>query len=95
MIQGHDTTTSGITFCLYNIVKHPDVQLKCIKEIDDVFGMDLKQPSTLTKLNELSYMELVIKESLRLYPSVPAVGRHAMEDVQLSKRSSIVSFYLS
>lgn len=66
-LQGHNTTTSGITFCLYNIAKNPDVQEKCFKEIVEVFGTNPKEPATLAKLNQLSYLELAIKETLRMF----------------------------
>lgn len=84
MFEGHDTTTSAITFCLYSIAKHPRVQEKCLKEIIEVLGTDKNEPTTLMNLNQLSYLEITIKETLRLYPSVPVVGRHAMEDLKLS-----------
>lgn len=74
-----------MTFCLYNIAKYPDVQKKARKEVDDVFGRDRREPATLAKLNELTYLELVIKETLRLYPSVPIIGRLATEDIELSE----------
>lgn len=84
-LKGHDTTVSGITFCLYNIAKHPRVQTLCFNEIVEVLGSKSNEPTTLAELNELSYLELTIKESLRLFPSVPIVGRTAMEDIQLSE----------
>lgn len=90
--EGHDTTTSGITFCLYNIAKSPAVQEKCMKEIIEVFGKNPKEPATLAKLNQLSYLELCIKESLRMFPSVPLVGRLATEDIKLSKCSKFEMF---
>lgn len=37
-------------------------------------------------LNEMKYLECAIKDSLRLYPSVPFIGRHLYEDVQLGKQ---------
>lgn len=89
-LQGHDTTTSGITFCLYNIAKNRDVQEKCFKEIIEVFGTDKTEPTTLAKLNSLSYLELTVKESLRLFPSVPFIGRLAMEDIELSKMNFLL-----
>ena len=83
--QGHDTTTSGITFCLYCIAQNPDVQRKCFQEIRDVLGDDLTKPVTLNDLNNLSYFDLVIKETLRLFPSVPLIARELQEEVVLGE----------
>lgn len=85
--KGHDTTTSAITFTLYNLAKHPEVQQKCFNEVCDVFGKDVKhqRQTTLALLNQLSYLELAIKETLRLFPPVPLVSRRATEDIRLSK----------
>lgn len=80
-MQGHDTTTSGITFCLYCIAQNPDVQQKCFQEIREVLGNDRIRPVSLNDLNNLNYLDLVIKESLRIFPSVPLVGRKLREEV--------------
>lgn len=74
-----------MTFCLYNIAKYPEIQERVRKEVDEVFGMNRSEPTTLAKLNELTYLELVIKETLRIYPSVPIIGRVATEDIELSR----------
>lgn len=84
VFQGHDTTTSGITFCLFNIARHPEVQEKCFKEILDIIGDDKRAPTSLKQLNSLHYLELVIKESLRMFPSVAIIGRKVNEDIHLS-----------
>ncbi|XP_068142442.1 cytochrome P450 4d8 isoform X1 [Drosophila tropicalis] len=84
MFEGHDTTTSAISFCLTAISRHPAVQAKLLNEIHEVLGKDRNRPITIRDLNELKYMECVIKESLRMYPSVPLVGRILQTDFKYS-----------
>ncbi|XP_073838101.1 cytochrome P450 4d8-like [Musca autumnalis] len=81
MFEGHDTTTTALSFTLYLVSRHPDVQQRLLDEIYNVFGKNIVEPFTLPKLNELKYMECVIKESLRLYPPVPIIGREIAEDI--------------
>lgn len=95
MFEGHDTTTSGISFCLYNIAKYPEVQRKVFEEIQTEIGND--EVLTLPHLNKLHYLELVIKESLRLYPSVPYYARKLSEEATIGKFTmpKNFSFYIS
>lgn len=81
MFEGHDTTTSGITFCLLNIAKYPEVQQQIYEECCEVLGD--KKPITMKDLNEMHYLENVIKETLRLYPSVPFFGRITSSEVDI------------
>uniref|UniRef100_A0A6E8VBS0 Cytochrome P450 n=1 Tax=Anopheles coluzzii TaxID=1518534 RepID=A0A6E8VBS0_ANOCL len=87
---GHDTTASAMTFILYNVAKHPEIQDRVYQEIVNEIGADFCELSlsaiclhTLSALNNLHYMELVIKESLRLFPPVPVIARIATEDTEL------------
>lgn len=84
MFEGHDTTASGISWTLYILGCYPDVQQKVFDEIDSIFnGTD--RPATLADLNEMKYLERVIKESMRIFPPVPVLGRILSEDVQLDE----------
>lgn len=91
--QGHDTTKSAITFCLYSIARHPEVQQKCLQEIRDVLGDDHSKPVSCNELNNLQYLDLVIKETLRLFPSVPVMGRLLTEELTIG--NSTISFRYS
>ncbi|EDV97037.1 cytochrome P450 4d8 [Drosophila grimshawi] len=80
MFEGHDTTTSAISFCLWCISRHPDVQDKMQAEILQVLGTDRSRTITTRDLSELKYTECVMKESLRQFPPVPLLGRKLHSD---------------
>ncbi|XP_065362921.1 cytochrome P450 4d1 isoform X3 [Calliphora vicina] len=84
MFEGHDTTSSAITFCLYNLALYPKCQQKCFEEIIQVFGKDKSKPVTYEDLNNLHYVELCIKETLRMFPSVPLLGRKVTEECEIN-----------
>ncbi|CAH1956006.1 unnamed protein product [Acanthoscelides obtectus] len=80
MFEGHDTTASAISFCVFQVATHPDVQEKILEEQISIFGDDFNRNATLNDLQEMRYLECVVKETLRLFPSVPFIGRRTNED---------------
>uniref|UniRef100_A0A182Q332 Cytochrome P450 n=1 Tax=Anopheles farauti TaxID=69004 RepID=A0A182Q332_9DIPT len=86
MFEGHDTTTSGISFTILHLAKHQDIQQRLYEEIDQILGQKSAKTDMLTNsmLQELKYLDLVIKESLRLVPPVPFIGRNLLEDMEMN-----------
>ncbi|GFR24843.1 cytochrome P450 4c3 [Trichonephila clavata] len=84
MFEGHDTTAMAMTFSLYCIGLYPEVQRKIHEELDSIFGEDTERPVTLDDIRDMKYLECVIKESLRLYPSVPTTGRILNEELKFN-----------
>ncbi|XP_064210853.1 cytochrome P450 4c3-like [Tribolium castaneum] len=80
MFEGHDTVSSAINFALMVLANHPTVQEEIVQEMKDVLG-DTKKKPVYNDLQELKYMERVIKEVLRLYPSVHYISRELGEDM--------------
>ena len=85
MFAGQDTTSSGMSFCLYNLAKYPEVQQKVYTEVKNVIGCDVDKPVTVQHLKDLNYLELVFKETLRMYPPAPLFGRETQEDAIISE----------
>lgn len=54
-----------------------------MEEVDQVFGGDAERPCSTQDAAQLKYLECCIKETLRLYPSVPAVMRSLTEDIDI------------
>ena len=38
ILQGHDTTSSGVGFTIHLLGAHPDIQKQCQAELDDIMG---------------------------------------------------------
>lgn len=68
---------------MYELSRNKHVQDKLFREVVNVFGTDKDAPITYRQLNELKYMEAVIKETMRLYPAVPQIGRYIDKDLIL------------
>ncbi|KAF5280454.1 hypothetical protein FQR65_LT03263 [Abscondita terminalis] len=88
MFEGHDTTTSCICFSLLLLACHSEIQNKVLDELYDIFGDSERMP-TFEDLQNMRYLEQVLKECLRMYPSVPFISRVAEEDVQTSTNYTI------
>nr|CAI5833644.1 unnamed protein product [Callosobruchus analis] len=85
MFGGHDTTATGLSFVLYVLARHPNVQEKILEEQEAIFGSSEKDPEvTYAHLQEMKYLEAAINEALRLYSPIPGFGRKLTGDIQLA-----------
>ncbi|CAG9831865.1 unnamed protein product [Diabrotica balteata] len=80
IFEGHDTTSVSICFTLMVLANEPKIQEEIYQELLTVVG-ESEEPS-YQELGDLKYLERCIKESLRLYPSVPIIARIAGENIE-------------
>lgn len=74
------------SWTLYLLGLHRPVQDKVRAEVDRVLENKANGDYIdFDDLKELKYLEMVLKESQRLYPSVPFIGRQLIEDVHISE----------
>jgi len=79
-LAGHETTANALTWTWYLLSRHPDVEAKLHKELDEVLG---KRRPEYTDVAQLRYTEMVLSESMRLYPPAWAIGRLTTVDCQI------------
>ncbi len=80
IFAGHETSAHAMTWTWYLLAKHPDKAQKLYEEIKNVVG---DRPITVDDLDKLPYSLAVMKESLRLRPSVWVYMRAATEDLRI------------
>ncbi|PFX17232.1 Cytochrome P450 4V2, partial [Stylophora pistillata] len=79
--EGQDTTAGGMTWALYLLGRHPDIQKKVVHEVDSFFET---RPDTVTVEDvKFRYLECVLKEAQRIFPSVPFFSRLTTENCEL------------
>ena len=81
MFEGHDTTTSGMSWTLYCLAKHPQHQEKVREEVRRV--LNGRESLEYEDLKELKYTQWCIKEAMRLYPPVILIFREASRDMEI------------
>ncbi|KAJ3614807.1 hypothetical protein NHX12_018377 [Muraenolepis orangiensis] len=83
MFEGHDTTAAAMNWAVHLLGSHPEVQRKVQLELHKVLG-ESERPITMEDLKELRYLDCVIKESLRLFPSVHFFARRLCDDAVIN-----------
>jgi cytochrome P450 len=78
-LAGHETTSNTLTWTFYLLSQHPDILQKLQDEVDTVLG---KRRASLDDLKQLTYTEMVIKESMRLYPPAWITTRIVIEPIE-------------
>jgi cytochrome P450 len=78
---GHETTAVTLMWVWYLLSLYPEVEAKLHEELDRVLAG--RQP-TVSDLPQLVYTEMIIKETMRLYPAAWTISRDTHEDVRLA-----------
>ncbi|MGR8931119.1 MAG: cytochrome P450, partial [Gammaproteobacteria bacterium] len=82
LMAGEDTTAHTLSWLLYLISEHPEVQRKMQQEADAVLGEETI-PSDIGLLDQLNFIEAVVQETLRLKNVAPLLFLEPNIDVEL------------
>jgi cytochrome P450 len=79
-LAGHETTALALSYSFYLLAQHPAAVIRLEEELHQVL---VGQPPTAADVQRLQYTEWVVREAMRLYPPVPAIGREALGDCEI------------
>ena len=79
-VGGFDTPSLAIAWSWYLLSQHADIAKRVAVEVDSILGDRDPEASDLSKL---AFTQMVLKESMRLYPPAWLLGREAIKDTEL------------
>lgn len=82
IFAGYETTSSCLSFVIYELATHPDVQQKLQEEVDATFPD--KAPPTYEALVQMEYLDMVLNETLRIFPIAGRIERICKKDVEVN-----------
>ena len=80
IVAGHETTANTLSWVWMLLGENPDIRAKLDEELKTVLQGNAP---TVEDLQRLPYTTMVIKEALRLYPTVTDLTRQATEDCEI------------
>ncbi|KAM6949151.1 cytochrome P450 3A30-like [Aplochiton taeniatus] len=81
ILAGYETTSVTLTFLLYNLATHPEAMRTLQEEIDR--SLPREGPVTYESITELEYLDHVIMESMRIFPTAPRLERTCKTPVEV------------
>ncbi|XP_011684333.1 PREDICTED: cytochrome P450 4V2-like [Wasmannia auropunctata] len=87
LITGSDTISTTINFVIFMLANFPEVQEKAHKELLEIYGTETVKsaPIKYDHLQNMHYLDRVIKETMRIFPTVPIIGRKTSGDLKIGK----------
>ncbi|RZB39007.1 p450 domain containing protein [Asbolus verrucosus] len=81
-VAGFETSSTTMTFALYELARRQDLQQKVRDEIETVLAKH-QGKITYEAIQDMKYMDQVINETLRKYPPVPFLTRKCVKDYKV------------
>uniref|UniRef100_A0ABD2X4L7 Cytochrome P450 n=1 Tax=Trichogramma kaykai TaxID=54128 RepID=A0ABD2X4L7_9HYME len=76
---GFGTTSTTIMFALYELSKQPEIQIKLQREIQSALNLSENKCLSYDMVQALPYLDAVVWETLRMYPTVMSLDRISMD----------------
>ncbi|XP_069675750.1 cytochrome P450 4C1-like [Periplaneta americana] len=80
---GAETSSTACCFALALLSENQGIQKKVMKEQIKIFNKNIHAPVANEHLIKMTYLEQVVKETLRLYPTLPHIYKNPVDEVDL------------
>lgn len=84
IIAGNETTALTISYTILLLAMHPEIQDRLFDELRNAYDTQIED-TTYEHLQQLPYLDCVLKEGMRLFPIVPFLIRTICADTVISK----------
>ena len=81
-VAGLDTTSATIEWVMAELLHNPEKLSKTKRELEQVFGETGFEPEDST-ISKLTYLQAVVKETLRLHPTAPILIHKSVSEVDI------------
>eukprot|EP00930_Biecheleria_cincta_P072886 TRINITY_DN60227_c0_g1_i1.p1 TRINITY_DN60227_c0_g1~~TRINITY_DN60227_c0_g1_i1.p1 ORF type:complete len:1569 (-),score=246.72 TRINITY_DN60227_c0_g1_i1:180-4469(-) len=82
LVAGHKTSTLLLTWALYHIASDAKVEQRLVAELQTVYGNDMHRIPSGDDLRRCKYLDMIVKETLRLASPVQVAQRGLSQPVQ-------------
>uniref|UniRef100_A0AAQ5XSU7 Cytochrome P450 3A n=1 Tax=Amphiprion ocellaris TaxID=80972 RepID=A0AAQ5XSU7_AMPOC len=82
IFAGYETSSSTLSFVAYNLATNPHIQKTLQKEIDETFPEKVRP--NYDGLMQMEYLDMVVNESMRLYPIATRLERVSKTSVEVN-----------
>lgn len=83
-VEGYETSSSVLAFSIYELARNPDIQERLYEEISDVLAK-YDDEFTFDALQEMTYLDNVIQETMRIDVVAPLISRICTKPYTLPK----------
>lgn len=92
-IAGFDTSSTTMAYCIYELAQNQDIQDKLRSEVNEVLAIH-KGELTYEAIKDMSYLNMVISETLRKHSVLPFLSRSATDDYKIPNTDFVIKKYM-
>lgn len=86
---GYDTSSAVTSFALFEMSKHPEMQTKLRNEINQALKKN-NGKITYEMITDLQYLDMVLSETLRKYPTLPFIDRKTTKNYKIEETGLVI-----